>query len=320
VHTIQDDATNLNGDWQEVVVSAELLGETCAWYAFWCDEADRGATYAFSNAETASYDLSFNGQTVEITYATAPDAGIWAVAIDGEPLLEDGEPVTVDAYNPTIRYNVTSAFQAKDEGEHILSITNTGTANAASSGNAMSLTQIEVQPPLRTSNLATILAILIATELIGLVFAFLLGPVLFKGIAERMDTKRAIMLALSAYVIIAVWGFFLNSVIEFWFLAWMVAVVQGGSQALSRSLYAAMSPTALSGEFFGFFSIMSKFASFLSPLVFVVAIAIWGSSRPAVLALVAFFGIGMYLLTRVNVDEGKRVAREKDIELLAMSD
>ena len=125
------------------------------------------------------------------------------------------------------------------------------------------------------------------------------------------------MLALSAYAVISVWGFFLNSVIEFWFLAWLVAIVQGGSQALSRSLYASMSPKAMSGEFFGFFSIMSKFASFLSPIVFIVAIEIYGSSRPGVLSLIVFFGVGMLLLSRVDVAAGKAFANQKDAEIAA---
>jgi UMF1 family MFS transporter len=114
------------------------------------------------------------------------------------------------------------------------------------------------------------------------------------------------------YIIIAVWGYFLNSVIEYWFLAWMVAVVQGGSQALSRSLFSNMSPASKSGEFFGFFGIMEKFSAILGPLVFAFAAAQFGSSRPAVLSIVFFFIVGGYLLTRVNVEEGKRVAQAED--------
>ncbi|MCJ7725621.1 MAG: MFS transporter, partial [Acidimicrobiia bacterium] len=128
----------------------------------------------------------------------------------------------------------------------------------------------------------------------------------------RMTTKRTILLALVVYSVIAVWGFFLDTVIEFWFLAWMVAVVQGGSQALSRSLYAAMSPASMSGEFFGFFSIMSKFSAIVGPLIFGGAVLAFGNSRPAVLAIVIFFIVGGYLLSRVDVDEGKRVAREAE--------
>jgi UMF1 family MFS transporter len=127
-----------------------------------------------------------------------------------------------------------------------------------------------------------------------------------------MDTRRSVLLALSVYAVIAIWGFFLNSVIEFWFLAWMVAVVQGGSQALSRSLYARMSPASKSGEFFGLFGIMEKFSAILGPLLFGLAGTLLGSSRPAVLSLIVLFMVGGFLLTRVDVQAGQAVALAED--------
>jgi UMF1 family MFS transporter len=156
----------------------------------------------------------------------------------------------------------------------------------------------------------------LAVELVGLLLSALLGRPLFSGLADRMDTKNSILLALIVYAVIAVWGFFVNSVVEFWFLAWMVAVVQGGSQALSRSLFSVMSPASKSGEFFGMFSVMEKFSAILGPLLFAFAATTFNSSRPAVLSIIAFFVIGGYLLTRVNVDEGRRIAREEDAALL----
>lgn len=123
------------------------------------------------------------------------------------------------------------------------------------------------------------------------------------------------MVTLSAYSVVAVWGFLLSSVVEFWFLAWMIAMVQGGSPALSRSLYATLSPATRSGEFFGLFSIGERFAAFLSPLVFAASIALFASSRPAVLSLVLFFGVGMLLLARVDVAAGAARAAEVDAEL-----
>ena len=165
--------------------------------------------------------------------------------------------------------------------------------------------------------LTTLLAGLLALEIVGLILAALVGKALFSGLADRMTTKRTIILALVVYAVIAVWGFGLDTVIEFWFLAFMVAVVQGGSQALSRSLYASMSPTAESGEFFGFFSVMSKFSAILGPLVFVAAVAVFGSSRPAILGVVVFFIVGIVLLSRVDEDEGRRVAREADLAAAA---
>jgi UMF1 family MFS transporter len=96
----------------------------------------------------------------------------------------------------------------------------------------------------------------------------------------------------------------------------MVAVVQGGSQALSRSLLSGMVPAAKSGEFFGLFGIMEKFSAILGPLLFAWAATTFGSSRPAVLSLIVFFAVGGFLLTRVNIDEGKQVAQAEDAALL----
>jgi UMF1 family MFS transporter len=92
----------------------------------------------------------------------------------------------------------------------------------------------------------------------------------------------------------------------------MVAIVQGGSQALSRSLYANLSPAAKSGEFFGFYGVMEKFSAVIGPLLFAAAAAAFNSSRPAVLSLIVLFLAGISLLSRVNVEEGQRVAREED--------
>ena len=291
-------AFNLDGGWNVEVVSAETSG------------AETDLSFATSTQAGDTFELPFNGQKVDMVYATGPAYGSFNVLIDGAPLLDgDGNPSVIDASNDTDRYDVEVEFSAETEGQHTLSLVN--------NGNTMAISQLEVKPPARTSNLGVIIGMLAALAAVGALFARLLGPRLFQGIANSLDTKRSIMLALSAYAIIAVWGFFLDSVVEFWFLAWMVAVVQGGSQALSRSLYAAMTPTAKSGEFFGFFSIMSKFASFLSPLVFVASVAIFNSSRPGVLALIVFFAVGMYLLNQVDVEEGKRVAKAVDAELAA---
>jgi UMF1 family MFS transporter len=81
-----------------------------------------------------------------------------------------------------------------------------------------------------------------------------------------------------------------------------------------------MSPTSVSGEFFGFFSVMSKFSAILGPVLFAGAVAIFGSSRPAVLSLVLFFIVGIILLARVDVDAGRRTAQQADEELMGGTD
>jgi UMF1 family MFS transporter len=218
-----------------------------------------------------------------------------------------------------MRYGVEATFTAASPGEHTLALVNTSEKNPQSQGMQMSLAEIEVLPPSRQSNLGAIIAAIAAVQLVGLLLAWILGPLLFARLAEATDTRRAVLIALLIYAVIAVWGFFLNSVIEFWFLAWMVSVVQGGSQALSRSLFSSMSPASKSGEFFGLFGVMEKFSAIIGPLVFTFAVINFGSSRPAVLSIVAFFILGGYLLTRVDVEAGTRVARQEDAEALDLT-
>jgi len=295
------------GDWTAETISATELG------------ADADVTYNFSTASGSNLEFPFNGQKLAITYSTGPDHGIWAVEIDDAALLDDdGTPTTIDAYNPTVRYEMVTEFTAVESGEHLLSLVNIDQTNPDSNGNIIGLAQISVLPPIRQSNLLVIIGLIFATQVVGLIFALLLGKPLFSKLALTIDTRRAILLALVIYAVVAIWGYSVNSVVEFWFLAWMVAVVQGGSQALSRSLFSAMVPAAKSGEFFGLFGIMEKFSAIAGPLVFAWAAATFGSSRPAVLSLVAFFIIGGFLLTRVNIDEGKRVAQEEDAALLQL--
>lgn len=306
IYPATDDRNTFTGDWRTVTISAAETG------------TEAGQDYLTTTESGAIYEIPFLGQEIRIVYSKGPDYGKWAVEMDGQPYIvgDTGQPRIIDSYNATVRYGVSETFQAESPGEHTLSLVNIGEKHALSQGNVMALAEIEILPLIRKSNLGAILGLIIITELLGLILAWILGPALFSGLAEKMDTKRSILLALMIYAVIAIWGFFLNSVIEFWFLAWMIAVVQGGSQALSRSLFSSMSPASKSGEFFGLFGIMGKFSAFTGPLVFAFAAATFGSSRPAVLSIVAFFIVGGFLLTRVNVEEGKRVAQAEDAALL----
>jgi UMF1 family MFS transporter len=306
VYPVSSDALQFSGRWERVTISAREL------------RTDSDVVYAVTDEPGARYELTFNGQRVEITYSAGPDRGIWAIEMDGQPLLDEdtGAPLTVDGYNATPRYGVRRTFRADRPGVHTLSVINTGRANPRSQGTRMTVAQAKVLPPIRQSSLPIIIGLILALEAVGLLFALLLGRPLFTRLAERLDTKRSVILALITYAVIAVWGFFLNSVVEFWLLAWMVAIVQGGSQALSRSLYASMSPSAKSGEFFGLFGIMEKFSAIVGPLLFAGAAAAFDSSRPAILSLIVLFVVGIVLLQRVNVAAGQRVAQAEDAALL----
>ena len=99
-------------------------------------------------------------------------------------------------------------------------------------------------------------------------------------------------------------------------LAVLVGTVQGGTQALSRSLFASLIPRSKSGEFFGFFAVVEKFAGIFGPLVFAVVNMLSGSSRGAILAVIGFFVVGGWLLALVDVEQGRREALAEDLEAL----
>lgn len=145
---------------------------------------------------------------------------------------------------------------------------------------------------------------ILLVQFVGIPFAFAFG-----ALAGRIGAKRAIFLALAVYTVVSVLGFFVRTTAQFFAMALLVGVVQGGSQALSRSLFARLVPKARSGEFFGFFAVTEKFAGIFGPAVFAAAIAITGSSRVAVLSVIGFFLVGGALLAAVDVEAGERAVR-----------
>jgi UMF1 family MFS transporter len=144
----------------------------------------------------------------------------------------------------------------------------------------------------------------IVVQFVGIPCAFLFG-----ALADRIGAKPSLYIALTVYVGIAVIGYSMTETWEFFLLAVMVGTVQGGAQGLSRSLFARMIPADRSTEYFGFFSVFEKIAGILGPLMFGTAVALTGSSRPAVLVLVVFFVVGGAVLSRVDVAAGEREVR-----------
>ena len=148
---------------------------------------------------------------------------------------------------------------------------------------------------------------LLMVQFVGIPFSFAFG-----WLAKKIGTKKSIFLSLSVYTLISIGGYFMNTALHFWILGFAVALVQGGSQALSRSLYGRMVPKAQSAEFFSFFSVSGKFAGIAGPAVFGFVNQIMGNSRLAIVSLIIFFISGALLLTRVDEEEGIRVAQEAD--------
>ena len=151
------------------------------------------------------------------------------------------------------------------------------------------------------------IAALMITQFVGLPCAFLFGM-----FAERIGAKRAIFIGLMVYAAITVLGYFMTTATHFYLLAFLVGTVQGGTQALSRSLFASMIPKHKSSEFFAFFGVFERYAGILGPAIFAWVVSHAGTSRVAILSIVGFFIIGGALLTLVDVSEGRRAAREAE--------
>jgi MFS transporter, UMF1 family len=146
---------------------------------------------------------------------------------------------------------------------------------------------------------------IVMVQFVGVPFTFVFG-----SLAGRIGTKNCIFLGLLVYVAITILGYFMTTAVHFWMLAALVATVQGGTQALSRSLFASMIPAYKSGELFGFFGVMDKFAGMFGPTFFALVIAFTGSSRLGILSVLIFFVVGAAILYTVDEQTGRRVARE----------
>jgi MFS transporter, UMF1 family len=144
---------------------------------------------------------------------------------------------------------------------------------------------------------------ILAVQFVGIPFSLLFGR-----LAGVIGAKRAIFLGLIVYTGIAIGGYFIQTALHFWILAILVGLVQGGTQALSRSLFGSLIPKERSAEFFSFYDVSSKFAGILGPFVFGVVGQITGSSRLSVVALVVFFIAGGAILFTVNEKEIPRGA------------
>jgi UMF1 family MFS transporter len=135
--------------------------------------------------------------------------------------------------------------------------------------------------------------------------------VLFGALAGKLGAKFSIFVGLTVYVGIALLSFFMHSDTHFLILAILVGMVQGGTQALSRSLFASFIPKRRSAQFFSLFALSEKLAGVLGPGLFVATISLTGSSRKAIVSVILFFLVGGILLSRVNVAEGRTAAQSE---------
>ena len=148
---------------------------------------------------------------------------------------------------------------------------------------------------------------LVVIQLVGVPCAFAFGL-----LADRIGAKRAILITLVVYSGISIYAFALETATQFLVMGILVGVVQGAAQALARSLFATMIPQHKAGEMFGFFGVFDRFGGAIGSLIFAATLALLGTSRPALLSLIVFFVIGGWLLTRVDVERGRKLAREAE--------
>ncbi|MDE0424763.1 MAG: MFS transporter [Candidatus Poribacteria bacterium] len=131
------------------------------------------------------------------------------------------------------------------------------------------------------------------------------GALIFSRLAGRIGAKRSVMFALVLWSGVVTYGYFIHTATEFFVLGMIVGIVLGGTQALSRSLYGAMIPENASAEFYGFYSVFSKFSSIWGPVTFGVIKQITGSARLSIISLMVFFIVGLILLGFVDEEKAK---------------
>ena len=154
------------------------------------------------------------------------------------------------------------------------------------------------------SSQSLIVALLI-TQFVGFPAAIAFGK-----IGEKLGTKTGILIGISVYIGVTIWSYFMQRELEFYILAIIVGLVQGGVQSLSRSFYAKMVPKTKAAEFFGFYNMLGKFAAVIGPILIGWVSLISERPRYSILSLSVLFVAGAIILYFVDEKEGQRNARE----------
>ena len=148
-----------------------------------------------------------------------------------------------------------------------------------------------------------LLTALLITQFVGFPAALAFGH-----FGQRMGAKRGIWLALVVYILVVFWAWRMQSSSEFYTLAVVIGLVQGGIQALSRALFARLVPARHCGRFFGLYNMMGKFAAVIGPVMVGWTAVLFDSPRAGILSVLLLFLLAIVLLARVDVAEGERQA------------
>jgi len=145
---------------------------------------------------------------------------------------------------------------------------------------------------LETSDLVTALLI---TQAVGFP-----GSLAYGAAARRIGSKKSLLGGIAAYLGIVMWAARVRTAAEFTILAALVGLFQGGLQAISRSFFSRLVPEGLEAEYFGFFSISTRFASIFGPVVFALLRDVTGNARSSILATAVLFMAGGAVLCFVR--------------------
>jgi UMF1 family MFS transporter len=146
---------------------------------------------------------------------------------------------------------------------------------------------------------------LLITQFVGFPSALAYGY-----LGERYGAKRALFFGIFVYILVIIWASRMDSLTEFYSIAIVIGLVQGGVQALSRSVYARIIPVNRSAEFFGFYNMVGKFAVVLGPAIMGGFAVLTGSTRQAILSVSVLFLIGAWFLYKTDIRHGEVLARQ----------
>ena len=136
------------------------------------------------------------------------------------------------------------------------------------------------------------------------------AAILYNTFGHKVGVKKALLVAIAGYIVIAVLGFFMTKEIHFYLLAICIGLFQGGIQALSRSYYTRLIPKENSSQFYGFFNMLGKFAAIIGPLLLGLVTLITGQQRFGILSLILLFVVGGALLSRVDEKKAEKEIKE----------
>jgi UMF1 family MFS transporter len=148
------------------------------------------------------------------------------------------------------------------------------------------------------SSTSLIIALLI-TQFVGFPATLAFGK-----LGERLGAKTGILIGIGIYLGVVSWGAIIQREFEFYVLAIVIGLVQGGVQSLSRSFYARIIPEDKSAEFFGFYNMIGKFAAVIGPTLMGWISLLSGSPRYSILSISVLFISGAIILYFVNEEEG----------------